>query len=139
MKTSCVSHPVGLPDIFLDRSLGRVKVPRLLRSAGLRLVTLAEHYGMPEDQSVEDVDWLRMAGVNGFVVFMKDEAIRISANERAVVRAFSVRCFCLTRQGLDAAKMARRFMVNLNAITKACKSPGSFIYAVQKSRIDQRL
>ena len=38
---------------------------------------------MPQDQYVKDVDWLRMAGVNGFVVFMKDEAIRINAHERA--------------------------------------------------------
>ena len=75
-KTSCVSHPATLPNLFLDRSLGRVKVPRLLRAAGLHLVTLAEHYGMPHDQSVKDVDRLKMAGVNGYVVFMKDEAIQ---------------------------------------------------------------
>ena len=40
-------HPDGLPELFLDRSLGRIKVPRLLREAGLNLVTLAEHYGVP--------------------------------------------------------------------------------------------
>ena len=138
-KTSCVSHPATLPNLFLDRSLGRVKVPRLLRAAGLHLVTLAEHYGMPHDQSVKDVDWLKMAGVNGYVVFMKDEAIRTNAHERAVVQQFLVRCFCVTRQGLSAAEMARRFIDNLDAITRACESPGPFIYAVQKARIDQRL
>ncbi len=138
-KTSCVSHPAGLPDLFLDRSLGRVKVPRLLRDAGLRLVTLAEHYGMPQDEAIHDVDWLEMAGRSGSVVFMKDEAIRTNQRERAVVQKFSVRCFCLTRQGLNANEMARRFLDNLGAITQACQSPGPFIYAVQKSRIDNRL
>ncbi len=34
-KTWCVSHPDGLPDLFLDRSLGRIKVPHLLPHAGL--------------------------------------------------------------------------------------------------------
>ncbi len=40
------SHPDGLPELFLDRSLGRRQVPDLLRAAGLRLRTLAEVYGM---------------------------------------------------------------------------------------------
>ena len=35
-----MSHPDGLPDLFIDRSLGRLQVPAGLRSAGLRLVTL---------------------------------------------------------------------------------------------------
>lgn len=45
-----MSHPDGLPDLFLDRSLGRKKLPELLRAEGLRLVTLAEHYGIPHDE-----------------------------------------------------------------------------------------
>lgn len=52
-------HPDGLPDLFIDRSLGRIEMPRLLREAGLRLVTLAEHYGVPDDEDVTDVAWLR--------------------------------------------------------------------------------
>lgn len=47
-------HPDGLPDLFLDRSLGRIKVPSLLRDFGLRLVTLSEHYGIPDDEAVAD-------------------------------------------------------------------------------------
>ncbi|MGF1667658.1 MAG: hypothetical protein ACFCVC_15475 [Acidimicrobiia bacterium] len=31
----------------MDRSLGRKKVPTLLREAGVSLITLAEHYGVP--------------------------------------------------------------------------------------------
>ena len=134
-----MSPPAGLPDLFLDRSLGRVEVPRLLRDAGLRLVTLAEHYGVPLDESVEDVEWLKLAGTKDWVVFMKDKGIRRNPRERAVVRAFSVRCFCLTRQGLPAPEMAKRFLDNLSAITKACRSPGPFIYAVEETRIVRRL
>src|SRR5215218_8163493 len=65
-RTRCVSpadrlrrgHPEGLPTLFIDRSLGRIKVPTLLREAGLELVTLAEHYGIPQDETVADVTWL---------------------------------------------------------------------------------
>ena len=52
-----MSHPAGLPDLFLDRSLGRITVPRLLRDAGLRLLTLSERYGMPADEEVADEEW----------------------------------------------------------------------------------
>ena len=134
-----MSHPAGLPDLFLDRSLGRVAVPRLLRASGLRLVTLAEHYGVPRDETVEDVEWLRLAGRQGWVVLMKDKGIRRNPRERAVVHAYSVRCFCLTRQGLKSSEMARRFLDSIDAITEACRSPGPFIYAVEETRIVRRL
>jgi hypothetical protein len=35
-------------------------------------VTLAEHYGIPQDEGITDVDWLELAGTNAWVVFMKD-------------------------------------------------------------------
>jgi hypothetical protein len=44
------------PQFFIDRSLGRIEVPRLLREAGLQVITLAEHYGMPRDQDVADTE-----------------------------------------------------------------------------------
>jgi PIN like domain len=82
-----VSHPDGLPDLFLDRSLGRIKVPQLLRAAGLRLTSLAEHYGIPADESVADHDWLQLAGRRGWVVFMKDTRLRYNRPERQAVKA----------------------------------------------------
>ena len=84
-------HPAGLPALFLDRSLGRVQVPRLLRAVGLRLVTLAEHYGRPADESVADVTWLEEAGRRGWVVLMKDERIRRRPAEKAMLVRAAVR------------------------------------------------
>jgi hypothetical protein len=105
-----VSHPDALPELFLDRSLGRIKVPRLLRDAGLRLVTLAEHYGVPADETVAAGPGLR----------------------------HSVQCFCLTSQSLSSVETARRFLDNLDAITKACEEePGPFIFAVHSQRIER--
>ena len=69
-------HPDGLPDLFIDRSLGRIKVPQLLRAAGLRPITLAEHYGIPADEEIADEGWLKLASPQDWVVFMKDARIR---------------------------------------------------------------
>lgn len=132
-------HPDGLPDLFLDRSLGRIKVPKLLRAAGLRLVTLAEHYGIPADEGIADEEWLELASSRGWVVLMKDARIRYNRRERDVVKAYSVRCFCLSSQQIRAEEMATRYLDNLDAITHACHGPGPFIYAVHKNRIERLL
>ena len=130
-----MSHPDRLPDLFVDRSLGRIRVPALLRAAGLRLVTLAEHYGVPADQEVADSTWLEETGKRGWAVLMKDEQIRRNQAERRAVERHAVRCFCLTRQDLTAVEMAERFLHNLDAIAAACDEPGPFIYAVYERRI----
>ncbi len=132
-----MSHPGELPDLFLDRSLGRIQVPGLLRDAGLRLVTLTEHYGIPADEDVADEEWLELAGRNGWVVFLKDARVRSRSLERRTVKQFNVRCFCITRQDLTAAQMADRYLRHLEAITKACADPGPFIYAVHETRIER--
>jgi hypothetical protein len=130
-----VSHPAGLPELFLDRSLGRIQVPRLLREAGLRLVTLSEHFGVPADEEVEDVTWLEEAGRRGWVVFMKDAGIRRRPAERRALVAHGVRAFCLAGGNPPAAEMAARFLANLDATAAACRDPGPFIYAVHATRI----
>lgn len=132
-----MSHPAQLPDVFLDRSLGRVKVPGLLRAAGLRVITLAEHYGVPRDQTVDDITWLTETAARGWVVFMKDANIRRVPAEREAVRRAGARCFCLTSAQLSAGEMARRFVDGIDRIAEACESPGPFIYAVHERRIER--
>ncbi|MGH3721623.1 MAG: hypothetical protein ACRDRI_22805 [Pseudonocardiaceae bacterium] len=121
---------MGLPELFLDRSLGRRQVPDLLRAAGLRLRTLAEVYGIPADERVEDVDWLARAGQEGWVVLMKDERIRYRGTERATVIDHNVQAFCLTSGNLRAAAMAHHYLAVIDQITEACRHPGPFLYAV---------
>ena len=116
----CVPHPAGLPDLFVDRSLGRIAVPGILRDAGLRLITLAERYGIPQDEQVTDERWLEDAGLRGEAVIMKDTRVRYNTAEKLVITRFNVRCFCLSRQDLDAPAMAGRFLFNLDRIASAC-------------------
>ena len=126
-------HPEGLPDLFLDRSLGRRQVPDLLRGAGLRVHTLAEVYGIPADEQVNDTVWLEYAGTVGWPVFMKDEHIRYRPMERSAVVEHRVQAFCLTNGNLRAADMANQFLVVMDEITTACRQPGPFLYAVSSS------
>ncbi len=123
-------HPEGLPDLFLDRSLGRRQVPALLRDAGLRLRTLAEVYGVPADEGVADTEWLELAGQRGWPVLMKDERIRYRPSERAAVAAHRVQAFCLTGGNLRAAAMAEQYLAVMDDLAQACTRPGPFLYAV---------
>ncbi len=125
-------HPDDLPELFLDRSLGRKQVPDKLRDAGLRLRTLAEVYGIPADQDVEDVDWLARAGREGWAVLMKDERIRYRPAERKALRDHAVMAFCLSSGNLRALDMAELFLRSLRPMTAACGQPGPFLYVITR-------
>lgn len=130
-------HPEGLPTLFIDRSLGRIKVPTLLREAGLELVTLAEHYGIPQDETVADVTWLAETAARGWVALGKDERIRRRPAERAAARRHGARCFYFTRGDLPAEIYVERILANLEAITRACMEAGPFIYVIHPNRIER--
>lgn len=129
----------GLPFVFVDRSLGRLEVPELLRAAGVELITLAEHYGMPADETVEDTTWIKESAERGWIAFMKDERIRRRPAEREALHRSAARCFCMANGNLKSAAMAERYLANLSAIARACTRPGPFLYAVHAIRIERLL
>lgn len=126
-------HAEDFPDFFVDRSLGRRQFPELLRAAGIRLRTLAEVYGVPADEAVEDVDWLARAGDEGWPVLMKDERIRYRAAEREALLEHDVQAFCLSRGDLRAVEMAEAYIRVFPRITTACEEPGPFLYVVSSA------
>lgn len=126
-----------MPLVFIDRSLGRLEVPALLRAGGVHLVTLAEHYGMPADQDVDDVTWIGESARRGWIAFMKDERIRRRPGERETLHAYGARCFCMANGNLRSADMATRYLENLGAITEASASPGPYLFAVHADRIER--
>lgn len=132
-----MSIPEPPPKFFLDRSLGRVAVPALLRAAGWDLVTLAEHYGVPEDERVADPEWIREAAVRGWPILMKDKRIRYRRPEIDTVIQYQAQCFVITKGDLPSSEMASRFLTARQAIFDAVAMPGPYIYAVQSDRIDR--
>lgn len=123
------------PRFFVDRSLGRIEFPRLLREAGVDLITLAEHYGIPADEAVDDVTWLADTARLGWVVVAKDARIRRRPAERIAIGEHRARCFYYARADLLATESAGRFLRNLAAIERACEEPGPFAYAIHATRI----
>jgi hypothetical protein len=132
-----VLMPEPQPKFFLDRSLGRVVVPGLLREAGWDLVTLAEHYGVPEDERVADPEWIREAALRGWPILMKDKRIRYRRAEIDTVIQYRARCFVITKGDLPSVEMVGRFLAARQAIFEAAAQDGPYIYAVQSDRIDR--
>lgn len=128
-------HPDGLPDLFVDRSLGRIQVPALLRGAGLRLTTLAERYGIPADEEVQDERWIRDAGERGEVVLMKDERVRYRPAEKQAILTWGVRASCLARRDLTASAMAELFLAHLDGMVHACSRHQSGIFVVTRGGV----
>lgn len=122
------------PHFFVDRSLGAVQVPRLLRDAGWILTTLTEHFGKPADESVADVDWLALCGKEGWPVLMKDERIRYRAAERQALVDARVTAFCLASGNLRSAEMAAIFVQHQDLIWEKATIGGAAIWVLSRQR-----
>lgn len=125
-------------EFFIDRSLGRRVVPDALRACGLVVHTMASVYGEQVGQGLRDQTWLRDVGVRGWIVLMKDDAIRRRPAEREALIDGGVRAFCLTNAQLRGEDQARRFVENRHRILKQARQPGPYIFGVYDGRI-QRL
>lgn len=125
------------PHFFVDRSLGRVRLPALLRGDGWSLITMAEHYGEQAGQGVSDTDWLALAGGNGWPILAKDEKIRYRPAERAAIIEHGVRAFYLTSGNLTSEQMANAFILNRAAIWAQSVGGAPGLFAVTRSSIRQ--
>lgn len=101
------------------------------------MVTLAEHYGIPADEAVDDVDWLELAGRDRWPALMKDEKIRYRPAERAAVIAHDVRAFYLTSGNLTSRQMADHFIVYRARIWRLATPPGPALFAVSSGGVRQ--
>lgn len=90
-------------------------------------------YGIPADETIADTDWLARAGREGWVVLMKDDRIRYRSAERDALLEHHVQAFCLASGNLRAAEMAQRYLDVLDELTRACRTPGPFLYAVTRT------
>lgn len=123
------------PEFFIDRSLGRRFVADALTAHGLSVHTLASVYGEQEGQRVADETWLHDAGSRGWVVLMKDDAVRRRPAEIEAVRVANVRAFCLTNAQMTGAQQAARFVYHRHRIVRVSAKPGPFIYGVYEKHL----
>jgi hypothetical protein len=122
-------------EFFIDRSLGRHQVPQALRAVGLTVHSMAEIYGERAGQRLKDEVWLEDVGRRGWIVLMKDDAIRRRPAEREALIAGTVRAFCLTNAQLRGAQQAERLVANRDRILAQARHPGPYIFGVHADRI----
>jgi PIN like domain len=127
------------PELFIDRSLGRKHLAEALHAAGITAHTMASIYGEKAAQELDDETWLTDVGRRGWIVLMKDDAIRRRPAERDALVAAKVRAFCLTNAQLRAAQQSARFLDNLDRILAQAEKPGPYIYGVYDGYIRRLL
>jgi len=125
-------HVSELPELLLDRSLGGVAVPALLRAAGLTVHTLVEIYGSRADE-VADAEWLGHGGRQGWPVLLKDQRVRYRAAERAMLTVHGIKAFCLTGGDLRPVVLAEQFLRVREEVALACTRPGPSLQAISAS------
>jgi hypothetical protein len=91
---------------------------------------MASVYGETVAQELEDERWLRDVGRRGWVVLMKDDAIRRRPSERDALAEAGLRAFCLTNANLRAAEQTARFVSCLDRILRQAAKPGPYVYGV---------
>jgi hypothetical protein len=123
------------PEFFIDRSLGRRHLAEALRALGLTVHTMALVYGERPAQEIADERWLRDVGAKGWIVLMKDDAIRRRPAELAALVDAGVRAFCLTNAQLRAAEQTERFVSNRHRIIQQARKPGPYIFGVYEDGI----
>lgn len=119
-----------LPSYFLDRSLGGIKVPTLLRAAGWDLVTMHEHYGQVRAQSVDDVTWIAELTAEGHSLMTADARIVRNILEARAVEEASAVVFILPKGDMTAEQMAERYDSNRDAIDERALGTRPAAYAV---------
>jgi len=123
------------PVFFIDRSLGRRRVPERLRQAGWSVVTMAEHYGVPSDEAVKDDEWLSLAGERGWAVLMKDDRIRYREWERRALMSAGIHAFCLANASLRSDEMADIYLAHVIAIFQVAGDAGPTLHVLTRARM----
>jgi PIN like domain len=121
-------HRADLPDFLLDRALGGIAMPALLRAAGLRVHPLVEIY--PPDAQVGDAEWLGYARDRGWPVLLRDSRIRYRPVQLAAVAAHGLTAFCLAGKDLGPAVLAEHLLAVLGEIALACARPGPALHLI---------
>lgn len=102
---------------FIDRSLGRKKVPQALRAAGLDVRVHDELF----PQATEDVVWLTEAGLQRWVVITRDDRIRYNQLEKQAVLAARLRFFSITSSSLTGDEAASLILSAMRAMSRLCR------------------
>lgn len=92
-------------------------MPEALRTAGVEIRVHDELF----PQGMEDVVWLREAGVNGWIVITRDDRIRYNQLEKQAVIAARLRFFSITSSSLTGDEAAALILSALERMSRLCR------------------
>ena len=129
-----MSWPVDLI-CFIDENLGPAVFPGALRSAGIAVEILADHF----DLGARDIDWIPPASGMGWLIITHDRDIRYNRQERDAVMRNGGRVIIIRASG-TRAEMAQTFLdLREQIIDFLGQNPAPFIARLHRDRIEMWL
>lgn len=122
------------PELFIDRDLGRYKVPQRLRDLGYTVHPMFEVYPKTE-QSEQDPDWIREQTEAGRVLICRDQ-LRHPGEKEAVLE-HGARMFRVARSAKNGVEQGDYLSNNINRIVQRARKPGPYIYRVDRNGIEK--
>lgn len=92
-------------------------MPEALRAAGVEIRVHDELF----PQGTQDVEWLKEAGANGWVVVTRDDRIRYNQLEKQAVIAARLRFFSITSSSLTGEEAAALILSALDKVSRLCR------------------
>lgn len=118
----------GLPELLIDRSLGRAAVPKWFAENWPSPVrTIDDVWGQLK---VEDTEWMARCQAEGWIAVCKDGRIRRRRGERRLMSAGTMRVYLLPNGQLRRDQMVERFSQNLPAMLSVSREPGPWMYGI---------
>ena len=129
-----MSWPVDLI-CFIDENLGSAVFPGALRSAGIAVEILADHF----DLGTKDIDWIPPTSEMGWLIITHDRDIRYNRQERDAVMRYGGRVIIIRASG-TRAEMAQIFLdLREQIINFLGQNPAPFIARLHRDRIEMWL
>jgi hypothetical protein len=120
------------PEFFIDRSLGRYKVPEQLRALGFVVYAIFDVYPDTEE-SERDPDWISEQTRLGRVLICRDKLRH--PGERDAVMQNSARMFRVGNSARNGTEQGEYLANNIHRIVQRSQKPGPYIYRVDRDRI----
>lgn len=130
------SKPLDPLVVFLDESIGAVKVAEALAALGARVEPHREHF----PPGTADVAWLAAVGLKGWLVLTRDQRIRYRKLEQNALIAAGVRAFVFTggsATGDETAEAISKAFPRIARVARFKQPP--YIYAISRSGTVTRL
>jgi uncharacterized protein with PIN domain len=115
---------------LLDRSLGQIILPAMLRSAGWDVRTLAEEFGDRRAQHMQDGEWIGEGAKAGFLLLAKDHRLARRPLEAAAIYVHDAKVVVFARGDLTATQMGDLCLQYEQKIHLLALAPGPFVFSI---------